>query len=117
LLFFVHFFFFCFFCVSFLFPSNLEISNRLIHDYEWSREECKKIWSFEYSRDGGINMLLDSTRGCQYVQDIQDSLCTAFTQLCNNGPLTGKHRSRNIRSLFVFLHDIILNLFLYIYFF
>nr|BAS01792.1 translation elongation factor EF2 [Amorphochlora amoebiformis] len=67
---------------------------------EWSKSDCKKIWSFG-PFGTGPNFLIDSTKSIQYLEEIKDSCVSAFQTVCKNGILMGE----NLRSLSFNLSD------------
>lgn len=49
----------------------------LADKYEWEATDCKKIWCF--GPDGtGPNLLVDVTKGVQYLNEIKDSVVAGF---------------------------------------
>jgi elongation factor 2 len=49
-------------------------------DYDWDVNEARKIWSFGCPPDGRPNLLIDGTKGVQYMAEIKDSCVGAFFQ-------------------------------------
>ena len=55
-------------------------------DYNWDPNDAKKVWSF--GPDGtGPNLLVDVTKQCQYLNEIQDSVDAAFQWATKSGVL------------------------------
>ena len=52
-------------------------ARQLVEKFEWDVGEARKIWCF--GPDGtGPNMLVDVTKGVQYLKEIQDSVVAGF---------------------------------------
>jgi len=67
---------------------EMKIRARLLADeYKWDVTEARKIWSMGLPPDGTANMLVDMTKGVQYLNEIKDSCCTAFQQVTAAGIL------------------------------
>jgi len=49
----------------------------------WSAEEARNVWTIEERR----NMLVDMTKGVQYLSEAQDMIISGFRWGCENGPL------------------------------
>jgi len=58
-------------------------------EWEWDVTEARKIWSFGLpGKDMGLcNVLVDCTKGVQYLNEIKDSCVGAFMQVCCAGIL------------------------------
>lgn len=61
-----------------------ERSKKLIEKFEWEKDDTYKIWSFDTP-----NVLVDKTKGLQYLNEIKDSICTSFTETRREGVLAG----------------------------
>jgi len=57
----------------------------LADDYEWDVTEARKIWGFGCPPDGLANVIVDSTKGVQYLNEIKDSVVGAFLQVTSAG--------------------------------
>jgi len=55
-------------------------------EYEWDKSEALKIWSFGPDNEGP-NVILDATKGCQFMHEIKDSMVTGFQVVTNAGVL------------------------------
>jgi elongation factor 2 len=53
-------------------------------DYEWDPNDAKKIWCFG-PETTGPNLLVDTTKQCQFLNEIQDSCVSAFQQATKEG--------------------------------
>lgn len=49
-------------------------------DYEWDVTEARKIWSFGCPPDAIANVLVDTTKAVQYLNEVKDSFVGAFIQ-------------------------------------
>jgi elongation factor 2 len=54
-----------------------ERSKRLCEEFGWEKGDTLKIWSFG-PENTGPNMLVDVTKGVQYMNEIKDSMDSAF---------------------------------------
>jgi elongation factor 2 len=57
----------------------------LADDFGWGIEEARKIWSFGCPPDATANIMVDCTKGVQYMNEIKDSCVGAFLQATNSG--------------------------------
>jgi elongation factor 2 len=53
-------------------------------DYEWDPNDAKKIWCFG-PETTGANLLVDTTKQCQFLNEIQDSCISSFQQATKEG--------------------------------
>jgi elongation factor 2 len=60
--------------------------NKKLKDYGWDKSEVVKIWSFGPDTEGP-NILMDSTKQCQYMHEIKDSMVTGFQLATESGVL------------------------------
>jgi elongation factor 2 len=60
-------------------------ARHLVDEYKWDVTEARKIWSFGCPPDGIANMMCDITKGVQYLNEIKDSICSAFVQATMSG--------------------------------
>lgn len=54
-----------------------EMSKKLSDLYGWDMNDAKKIWCFGPD-ETGPNILVDQTKGVQYLNEIKDSMQAAF---------------------------------------
>jgi elongation factor 2 len=79
-------------------------SRILIDDFGWEKGETTKIWSFGPEHTGA-NMLVDMTKGVQYMNEIKDSMESAFQWTTREGVMTEEStRGIRINILDVVLH-------------
>jgi len=77
---------------------------RILADtYGWDVETARAIWCFGLVPDGVCNILVEQTRGVQYLQEIKDSVCTAFQQCTLDGVYCGEP----LRGIQVTLTDVV----------
>jgi len=79
-------------------------ARKLAEDFGWDVTEARKIWSFGPNTDG-CNMLVDCTKGVQYLNEIKDSMVAALQWVTKEGVLTGE----NMRGIRFNLMDITLH--------
>jgi len=65
-------------------------AKRLIDEFGWEKEETQKIWAFGPD-NSGPNMLVDVTKGVQFMNEIKDSMDSAFQWSTKEGPLTDEN--------------------------
>lgn len=52
-------------------------SKILTEEYDWDKAEALKIWSYG-PENAGPNILVDATKGVQFMNEIKDSMESAF---------------------------------------
>jgi elongation factor 2 len=55
-------------------------ARKLADEFGWDIGEARKIWSFGCPPDGIANVVVDMTKGVQYMNEIKDSVVGAFVQ-------------------------------------
>jgi len=76
----------------------------LAETYEWDVTDARKIWCF--GPDGtGPNVVVDVTKGVQYLTDIKDSVVAAFQWATKEGVLC----EENMRGIRFDIHDVVLH--------
>uniref|UniRef100_A0A4W3JT31 Eukaryotic translation elongation factor 2 n=1 Tax=Callorhinchus milii TaxID=7868 RepID=A0A4W3JT31_CALMI len=87
--------------------SRQELKQRaryLVEKYEWEVAEARKIWCF--GPDGtGPNLLVDVTKGVQYLNEIKDSVVAGFQWATKEGALCDE----NLRGVRFDIHDVTLH--------
>merc|ERR1712085_192925 len=70
----------------------------LIDQFGWDKTECMKIWSFGPNdlEVGGANVLIDCTKGIQYLNEIKESVNSGLQWAGRAGPLA-EENMRGIR--------------------
>jgi len=67
---------------------EVKVRARILADqYKWDVTEARKIWAFGCPPDGKANVLVDVTKGVQYLNEIKDSMVGAFIQATASGVL------------------------------
>ncbi|KAJ2083219.1 translation elongation factor 2 [Coemansia sp. RSA 988] len=57
----------------------------LVEDYEWDPNDARKIWAFE-PENNGSNLLVDTTKAVQYLNEIKDHCVNGFRWAAKTGP-------------------------------
>uniref|UniRef100_A0A8B9N2D2 Elongation factor 2 n=1 Tax=Accipiter nisus TaxID=211598 RepID=A0A8B9N2D2_9AVES len=87
--------------------SHQELKQRaryLAEKYEWDVSEPRKIWCFGPD-DTGPNILVDITKGVQYLNEIKDSVVAGFQWATKEGVLC----EENMRGVHFDIHDVTLH--------
>ncbi|MFQ6064356.1 MAG: elongation factor EF-2 [Candidatus Bathyarchaeia archaeon] len=74
-----------------------QVSTVLRKEANWSTDEAKNVWTIEEHK----NILIDLTKGIQYLREVRDMIIAGFRWACQNGPLC----EEPIRGLKVKLMD------------
>jgi elongation factor 2 len=81
-----------------------ERARYLTDTYNWDVSEARKIWCF--GPDGlGPNVVVDVSKGVQYLNDIKDSIVAAFQWATKEGVLC----EENMRGIRLDVHDVTLH--------
>jgi len=80
-------------------------ARRLADEFKWDIGEARKIWSFGCPPDGLANVLVDMTKGIQYLNEIKDSMVGAFIQATSSGILC----EEALRGIRFNLQDVVLH--------
>ncbi|TPX58268.1 hypothetical protein PhCBS80983_g03249 [Powellomyces hirtus] len=76
----------------------------LAEDYEWDVTDARKIWCFGPDVSGA-NLLVDTTKGVQYLNEIKDSCIAAFQWATKEGCLA----EENMRGIRFNILDVVLH--------
>jgi len=76
----------------------------LCENYEFDATDAMKIWTFGPESTGG-NLLIDVTKGVQYLNEIKDSVVAGFQWASKEGVLCDE----NMRAVRFNLHDVTLH--------
>jgi len=76
----------------------------LADKYDWDAGESRKIWCFG-PESTGPNMVVDVTKGVQYLNEIKDSVVAGFQWASKEGPLC----EENVRGVRFDIHDVTLH--------
>jgi len=74
----------------------------LADDFGWDVNDARKIWSFGCPPDATANILVDATKGVQYMNEIKDSCVGAFLQ----ATMSGVYCDETIRGMRMNLEDV-----------
>ena len=77
---------------------------RLVDEFDWEKSETLKLWCFG-PETTGANVLVDRTTGLQFMNEIQDSMTSAFQWAAKEGPMT----EENMRGIKINLVDCVLH--------
>lgn len=81
-----------------------ERARYLVDNYDYDVTEARKIWCF--GPDGtGANVIMDCTKGVQYLNEIKDSVVAGFQWASKEGVLCEEH----MRGIRFNLHDVALH--------
>jgi elongation factor 2 len=78
-----------------------ERSKKLADEYDWDPSEAKKIWAFGPDITGP-NLVVDVTKGVQYMNEIKDGVVSGFQWATKEGPICAEN-NRNVRYN---IHDV-----------
>lgn len=79
-------------------------ARRLAEEFEWDITDARKIWSFGPDTNGP-NLLIDATKGVQYLNEIKDSCVAAFQWATKEGVMCEEYmRGIEFRIQDVTLH-------------
>ena len=73
-------------------------------EYGWDKDQTKKIWCFGPDTMGP-NILVDVTKGVQYLNEIKDSCVAAFQWATKEGVMA----EENMRGIVFEVHDVVLH--------
>lgn len=60
---------------------------KILYDkFDWDKNEAGKIWAFGPEGDGP-NIIVDSTQGCQFMNEIKEHMVSGFEAVSNGGAL------------------------------
>jgi len=79
-------------------------ARKLAEEYGWDLTEARKIWSFG-PNGTGANLLVDLTKGVQYLNEIKDSIIAGLQWVTREGVLTGE----NMRGVRFNIMDVVLH--------
>ncbi len=78
------------------------IGNVLYKEAKWPTEEARNVWAFEEHK----NILIDLTKGIQYLREVRDMAISGFRWACGNGPLCEEPiRGLKVKLMDVKLHE------------
>jgi elongation factor 2 len=77
---------------------------KLVDDFGWDKNDTLKIWAFG-PENSGPNILVDVTKGIQYMNEIKDSMESAFQWATKEGAICDE----SMRQIKVNLVDVVLH--------
>ncbi len=80
-------------------------SKFLVETYGWDSNESKKIWEFGPEGDESSNVVVDCTKGVQYLSEIKDHVLSAFKHTMTKGVLC----EESIRGVKFNIDDVVLH--------
>ena len=80
---------------------NKLTARTLIDKYEWEQHDAKKVWVFGPDQMGP-NILIDQTKAVQYLNEIKDSMESAFQNVTKEGVLA----EENLRGVRFGIQDV-----------
>ena len=81
---------------------NKRIGETLRAEAGWSAQEARNVWALEEHR----NILLDLTKGVQYLREVKETVNSGFRWAARNGPLSDEPiRGVKVKLLDVKLHE------------
>lgn len=81
-----------------------ERSKILVDKYEWDKNDTQKIWSFGPDTNGP-NVIVDTAKGAQFLNEIKDSVDGAFQWATKEGAMCDE----NMRGIRFNIHDVTLH--------
>jgi len=80
-------------------------ARKLADDFKWDVTEARKVWSFGCPPEARCNLLVDTTKAVQYLQEVKDSMVGAFLQTTAAGVLC----EEILRGIRVNIMDVVLH--------
>jgi len=85
---------------------EVKVRARILADeHKWDVTEARKIWTFGSPPDGVANLLVDVTKGVQYLNEIKDACVGAFLQVTQEGIFCGE----SMRGCRFNIHDVVMH--------
>lgn len=81
-----------------------KLARSLADDWGWDVTDARKIWTFG-PEGNGPNVLVDVTKGVQYLNEIKDSVVSAFAWATKEGVMADE----NVRGVRFNIHDVTLH--------
>jgi len=79
-------------------------AKRLAEEFEWDKDDAQRIWTFG-PENVGPNVLVDVTKGVQFMNEIRDSCQSAFQWATKEGAMCDE----NMRSVRINICDVALH--------
>jgi len=82
--------------------SKKRVAEILRRQFGWPAEEARGIWAI----DGYKNVLVDVTKGVQYLREVREMIIQGFRLACSSGPLSGEPmRGVKVKLIHAELHS------------
>jgi len=81
-----------------------ERSKRLVDEFDWDKTDTQKIWAFGPDTNGP-NLVVDTAKGVQFLNEIKDSVEAAFQWATREGVMTDE----NMRGIRFNIYDVTLH--------
>jgi elongation factor 2 len=81
-----------------------ERTKTLVDDFGWDKADTQKIWCFGPDTNGP-NLLVDTAKGAQFLNEIKDSMDSAFQWATKEGAMCDE----NMRGIRFNIHDVTLH--------
>ncbi|NIM44304.1 MAG: elongation factor EF-2, partial [Nitrososphaeria archaeon] len=79
-----------------------EVGAVLRKEAKWSTDEAKNVWTIEEHK----NILINLTKGIQYLREVRDMIMAGFRWASQNGPLCEEPmRGLKVKLMDVKLHE------------
>ncbi|MFX0113076.1 MAG: GTP-binding protein [Candidatus Hodarchaeota archaeon] len=62
---------------------------RILRDHGWDAQDARKVWGFG-PEENDPNMIVDVTKGVQYLREVKDYITQGFRWASGDGPLCGE---------------------------
>lgn len=66
---------------------NISMKKEICEQFKLNKDEVRKIWTFGCAPDGLTNMIVDQSKGVQYLNDIKDHVINSFMYASSHGVL------------------------------
>lgn len=79
-----------------------QLGTVLRKEAQWSTDEAKNVWTIEEHK----NLLVNLTKGIQYLREVRDMVIAGFRWACQNGPLSEEPlRGLKVKLMDTKLHE------------
>ncbi|KAH3723259.1 elongation factor 2 [Pelomyxa schiedti] len=80
------------------------LARTLVEQFNWEQIDARKVWCFGPEQTGP-NLLVDMTKAVQYLNEIKDSVTSAFQWIMKEGPLCDEP----VRGVRINIRDVLMN--------
>ena len=79
-----------------------QIGEILYRKYGWPADEARRVWAIDEYK----NVLLNVSKGVQYLQEVKEMIISGFRWACSSGPLSGEPiRGVKVKLIHAELHS------------